>query len=113
MQSCTPDLGRISSSTRKSHFALICIFETLTSVSVCQRRFGFDFPNEKAAVLGNGDAPISFTGRPDVARFIGFVFTNLPVEKLEWKILRLEGERTVGAIPVLVFLLITEPFESS
>ena len=85
----------------------------LTRVSVGPRVFGFDFANGKVTVLGIGDAPISFTGRPDVARFIGFVFTNLPAEKLEWKVLRLEGERTVGAIPVLVLLLITKPFESS
>ncbi|KAF9649992.1 NAD(P)-binding protein [Thelephora ganbajun] len=56
--------------------------------------FGFDFANGKVTVPGLGDAPISFTGRPDVVRYIGFVFTNLPAEKLEWKVLRMEGERT-------------------
>jgi len=56
--------------------------------------FGFDFANGKVTIPGFGDTQITFTGRPDVARYIGFVFTNLPAEKLEWKVLRLEGERT-------------------
>jgi len=73
MQSCTLGHSRISSSPRF---------------------FGFDFANGKVTIPGFGDTPITFTGRPDVVRYIGFVFTNLPAEKLEWKVLRLEGERT-------------------
>jgi len=57
-------------------------------------RFGFDLANGKVTIPGTGDTVISFTGQPDVARFIGFIFTNLPAEKLEWKELRVEGERT-------------------
>ncbi|KAF9779857.1 NAD-P-binding protein [Thelephora terrestris] len=56
--------------------------------------FGFDFANGKVTVPGLGDTPISFTGRPDIARYVGFVFTNLPAEKLEWKVFHVEGERT-------------------
>jgi len=56
--------------------------------------FGFDFANGKVTIPGLGNTPISFTGRPDIARYIGFVFTSLPAEKLEWKVFRLEGERT-------------------
>lgn len=56
--------------------------------------FGFDLVNGKVNVPGIGDTPISFTGRPDVARYVAFVFTNLPVEKLEWKTFRMEGERS-------------------
>jgi len=67
--------------------------------------YGFDFANGKATVHGIGDAPISFTGRSDVARYLGFIFTNLPVEKVEWKVFRLEGERTVSTIHVLVLQL--------
>ena len=74
----------------------------LTGVSIDQRLFGFDFANGKVTVPGLGDTPISFTGRPDIARYVGFVFTNLPAEKLEWKALRLEAERTVGAVRILV-----------
>ena len=71
-------------------------------VSIGHRFFGFDFANGKVTVPGLGNTPITFTGRPDVARYIGFVFTNLPAEKLEWKTFRLEGERTVGTIHIFV-----------
>ena len=60
--------------------------------------FGFDLKNRKVVVPGLGNTPISFTGRPDIARYVGYVFTNLPAEKLEWKEFYLEGERTVGAV---------------
>jgi hypothetical protein len=62
----------------------------------------------KVTVPGIGDAPISFTGRSDIARYVGFVFTDLPVEKLEWKVFRLEGERTVRVISILLTSLTTE-----
>jgi len=61
---------------------------------IMQPFFGFDLKNGKAVVPGLGDTPITFTGRPDIARYVGYVFTNLPAEKLEWKEFHLEGERT-------------------
>jgi hypothetical protein len=64
--------------------------------------------NGKAVVPGLGDTPITFTGRPDIARYVGYVFTNIPAEKLEWKEFHLEGERTVGTIYTLVSLLTTK-----
>jgi hypothetical protein len=65
---------------------------------VWRRFFGFDLAGGKVTVRGLGNTPISFAGRQDVARYVGFVFTNLSAEKLEWKIFRVEGERTVSAI---------------
>ena len=62
----------------------------------------------KVTVPGVGDALISFTGRSDIARYVGFVFTDLPVEKLEWKVFRLEGERAVRLIFILLTSLIAE-----
>ena len=47
-------------------------------------------------VPGGGDTPISFTGSVDVARYIVHILTTLPKEKLEWKVFRMEGERTVS-----------------
>ena len=70
--------------------------------------FGFDFENGKVVVPGLGNTLITFTGRPDIARYVGYVFTNLPAEKLEWKEFHLEGERTVGTIHILVSLLTTK-----
>jgi len=48
-------------------------------------------------VPGGGDAPISFTGSVDVARYIVHILTTLPKEKLEWKVFRMEAERTVSS----------------
>ena len=39
---------------------------------------------------------MSFTDLPDVVRFVVYAFTKLPLSKLEWAIIRLEGERTVS-----------------
>ena len=64
--------------------------------------------NGKVVVPGLGNTLITFTGRPDVARYVGYVFTNFPAEKLEWKEFRLEGERTVGTIYTLVSLRTTK-----
>ena len=39
---------------------------------------------------------MSFTDLPDVVRFVAYAFTKLPLSKLEWAIIRIEGERTVS-----------------
>lgn len=39
---------------------------------------------------------MSFTDLPDVVRFVVYAFTKLPLSKLEWGIIRIEGERTVS-----------------
>jgi len=98
----------MSSSPRRPRFVFTCVKGVLTRVSIDRRVFGFDFANGKVTIPGFGDTPITFTGRPDVARYIGFVFTNSPAEKLEWKVLRLEGERTVGTVHIPILLLRTE-----
>ena len=62
----------------------------------------------KVTVPGIGDTPISFTGKADIVRYVGFIFTDLSVEKLKWKVFRLEGERTVRLISILLTSLKTE-----
>lgn len=57
---------------------------------------GFDLANGKATVGGSGDTPMTFTGRTDIARFIGHVLTALPPSKLEWKSFHMEGDRLVS-----------------
>lgn len=54
---------------------------------------GVDLENGKASVGGDGNTPISWTARPDIARFLAYVLTELPPSKLEWAIFRIEGER--------------------
>ncbi|KAL5492388.1 hypothetical protein ACEPAI_3835 [Sanghuangporus weigelae] len=55
---------------------------------------GFDFTNGKITVPGEGTSTISWTTRHDIGRFVAYVLTQLPKEKLEWKIFRIEGDRT-------------------
>jgi hypothetical protein len=74
------------------------------------RPFGWDFANGKVTIGGAGNAPISFTHRVDIARFIGHVLTTLPASRLEWSTFRIEGERLVcdllfGSSPCLLTLL--------
>ena len=57
---------------------------------------GFDLTNGKITIPGEGVAPISWTTRGDIGRFVAYVLTALPKEKLEWRIFRIEGDRTVS-----------------
>ena len=49
----------------------------------------------KVAVGGNGDSLISFTTRPDAARFLAYVLVHAPKARLQNQTLRLEGDRAV------------------
>jgi len=55
--------------------------------------FGFDLANGKVKFGGSGDAPISWTGKQDAARFIAHALTTFPKDKLDWKSIRYEGDR--------------------
>ncbi|KAJ6574604.1 hypothetical protein B0H19DRAFT_1063543 [Mycena capillaripes] len=44
-------------------------------------------------IVGNGEAPVSFTSIADVAGFSAHILTALPLSELENRVLRLEGER--------------------
>ncbi|KAI0067601.1 NAD-P-binding protein [Artomyces pyxidatus] len=52
-----------------------------------------DIASGKVMVGGDGNEPISATSRCDVARFVVYVLTMLPVETLEYQELRLEGDK--------------------
>ncbi|KAI0047507.1 NAD-P-binding protein [Auriscalpium vulgare] len=53
-----------------------------------------DIKSGKVGVGGDGNAPITFTSIPDIARFLGYILTSLPAEKLtNLPIVRLEGDR--------------------
>ncbi|TFY63178.1 hypothetical protein EVG20_g6419 [Dentipellis fragilis] len=47
----------------------------------------------KATVGEDGSQLVSFTARPDVARYVAYVLTEKPAKELEWKTFRMEGER--------------------
>ncbi|KAH9032463.1 NAD-P-binding protein [Lactarius pseudohatsudake] len=54
---------------------------------------GLDVTSGKVAVGGDGNAPISFTARNDVARFLVYVLVHAPAARLQNQTLRLEGDR--------------------
>jgi hypothetical protein len=55
-----------------------------------------DVKSGKVAVGGDGKAPISWTSRTDIARFLAYVLTNTPASRLQNQVLRLEGDRVVS-----------------
>ncbi|EIM81244.1 NAD-P-binding protein [Stereum hirsutum FP-91666 SS1] len=54
---------------------------------------GLDIKNGSVKISGDGNVPISFTAREDIARYMAHVLTSLPAETLEWRIFRIEGDR--------------------
>ena len=62
---------------------------------------GFDFAGGKINVPGSGNAPISFTAVSDIVRYIGYVLTSLPKEKIENRTFRIEGSKNVSNILIL------------
>ncbi|KLO07655.1 NAD-P-binding protein [Schizopora paradoxa] len=71
------------------------LFQTGTWSDMCffNPHFGMDLSQKKMIFGGKGDGPISFTARDDAARFIAHALVAFPKEKLEWKSIRMEGDR--------------------
>ncbi|EJU01467.1 NADP-binding protein [Dacryopinax primogenitus] len=55
---------------------------------------GFNWNEGKVSIGGSGNGQVSCTARTDIARYVAYVLINLPVEELENKAFRIEGERT-------------------
>ncbi|EPQ50339.1 NAD P-binding protein [Gloeophyllum trabeum ATCC 11539] len=55
--------------------------------------FGWDRPNGKITIAGEGKTPVSWTTRRDIARFIAYVTTRLSPDQLYWKEFPIEGDR--------------------
>ncbi|KAI0267015.1 hypothetical protein BC834DRAFT_872160 [Gloeopeniophorella convolvens] len=53
-----------------------------------------DIKSGKVAVGGDGNAPISWTARGDIARFLVHVLVEQPASRLQNQTLRIEGDRT-------------------
>jgi hypothetical protein len=62
---------------------------------------GFDLKNGKIEIKGQGDAEISTTSIDDVARFVAYVLTELPKDKLENAKFSLQGDKIVSGSFVL------------
>ncbi|TFY63674.1 hypothetical protein EVG20_g6215 [Dentipellis fragilis] len=56
-------------------------------------RLNLDIKSGKVSIGGDGNSLVSFTSRPDIARFLAHVLTTLTPDQLNNKILRIEGER--------------------
>jgi hypothetical protein len=69
--------------------------EILGSIKVGDRIVNLDVKSGKVAVGGDGNAPISWTARRDVARFLAHVLVHSPATRLQNQVLRLEGDRVV------------------
>jgi hypothetical protein len=54
---------------------------------------GLDVKSGKVSVGGDGNAKITFTSSPDIGRYVAHALTHFPLEKLQDKVFRLEGER--------------------
>jgi hypothetical protein len=61
---------------------------------------GFNFTHGKVRITGDGDTPLSFTTRSDMARYLAHVLTTLPMSELRWRTFRIEGDRTVRRFPL-------------
>ena len=59
--------------------------------------FDLDVTNEKVSVGGDGNKQISFTARPDIARFVSYVFKllHLPPEQLKNRDFAIAGDNKV------------------
>lgn len=50
------------------------------------------------SVGGDGNKAISFTSRPDIARYLSYVLTRLPAEQLKNSTFTIAGDNKVRAI---------------
>jgi hypothetical protein len=57
-----------------------------------------DVKSGKVAVGGDGNTPISWTARKDIARFLAHVLVHSPASRLQNQTLRLEGDRAVWSL---------------
>jgi hypothetical protein len=55
-----------------------------------------DLRSGQVSVGGNGNMPISFTSRPDIARYLSYVLTHLSAEQLSNRTFKIAGDTKVG-----------------
>ena len=57
--------------------------------------FDLDVTSGKVSVGGDGNKQISFTARPDIARFVSYVLLHLPPEQLKNRGFAIAGDNKV------------------
>jgi hypothetical protein len=63
-----------------------------------QRIFDLDVTSGKVSVGGDGNKQISFTARPDIARFVSYVLLHLPPEQLKNRAFTIAGDNKVPCV---------------
>ncbi|KAL5531649.1 hypothetical protein ACEPAG_4526 [Sanghuangporus baumii] len=69
----------------------VLIFQTL------QGLFGSDLANKQMTVQGLGNAPISWTTRSDISRFLAHALTTSPRKRIGWQGIQNEGDRAMNS----------------
>ena len=54
-----------------------------------------DVTSGKVIIGGDGNKPISFTSRPDIARYVSYVLTHLPPDQLKNRAFTIAGDSKV------------------
>jgi hypothetical protein len=57
-----------------------------------------DITSGKVSVGGDGNKQITFTSRPDIARYVSYVLTHLPAEQLKNRGFSIAGDNKVTSI---------------
>ena len=64
-------------------------------LTASQRAFYIDITSGKVSVGGDGNTRITFTSKPDVARYVSYVLTHLPPKQLENRSFAIAGDNKV------------------
>ena len=64
-------------------------------LTTSQRAFYIDITSGKVSVGGDGNTQITFTSKPDVARYVSYVLTHLPPQQLENRSFAIAGDNKV------------------
>ena len=70
---------------------------SLPFVEPKSRELGLDVISGKVSVGGDGSRPVQFTSRLDVARYLFYVLTHLPVDQLNNSSFNIAGDTKVRA----------------
>lgn len=90
-------MGRspITHGTRTSPLYIFALEDEGADQFFKHRIVNLDVRSGKVAIGGDGNAPVSWTARKDIARFLAHVLVHSPASRLQNQTLRLEGDRAV------------------
>jgi len=80
-----------------SSYVIPALFPFYTIYHIVGRFLDLDVANGKVSVGGDGSKQISFTSRPDIARYVSYVLTHLPPEQLKNRAFTISGDNKVAS----------------